>query len=107
MRGRAGLLAEKAREMRRIGESKLLRNVMDRLRCENELMFGLAQELLTDQMTGCYAGGGVDVIVEAIDRHPELFGIKTQQPLAAKKLIKETAQLHHRGVRRMERNSAA
>ena len=107
VRGRPGLLAEEPREMRRIGESKFLGDVMDRLRRKNQLTFGLAQKLLPYQMAGGDTGGPLDVIVEAIDRHAELFGIKSQQPLVAKKLIEQTAQLRHCRVRRAQRNTAA
>src|SRR6516164_4765116 len=76
VRCRAGLLAEEPREMRRIRECEFLCDVVDRLRRKNQLALGFAQNALTDQMTGGDAGGAFDMIVEPIDRHPELFGVE-------------------------------
>ena len=87
VRRRAGLLAEEPREMRRIGESKLLGKVVYRLRRKNQLTFGFAQYALADEMTGGDAGCAFDVIVEAIDRHAKFFGIEPQQPFVAEEFV--------------------
>ena len=74
----AGLLAEESGEMRRIGEGKLLGDVVDRLRGKNELTLGLAEHALAYQMASGDAGGAFDVVIQPIDGHAELFGIEGQ-----------------------------
>ena len=106
VRRRSGLLAEKAREVRRIGESELFGNLVDRLRGENELALGFGEHALADEMTGGDAGRALDVVVEPIDRHAELFGIEAKQSLLAEKLVDQRAQLRNRGVGRMQGDAA-
>src|ERR1700688_2306905 len=78
VRRRAGLFAKKSREVRRIGKPKLVGNVVDRLRGEDELALGFGEHALADQMTGGDAGRAFDVVVEPVSRHAELFRIKAE-----------------------------
>src|ERR1700675_3137265 len=80
---RSGLLAEEPREMRRIGEGELLGNVMDRLRGEAQLALGFGQHALTDNMTCGNAVDAFDVVLEPVDGHADLFGIKSEQAFLA------------------------
>ena len=98
MRRRAGLLAEKAREVGRVGEGQFFGNVVDRLRGENQLALGFGEDALADQVAGGDAGRAFDVVVEAVDGHAELFGIKIELTLGAEILVHQSAQLRHRGV---------
>src|ERR1700689_3182785 len=79
----AGLLAEEAGEVGRVGEGQLLGDVVDRLRGEDQLPLGLGEDALADQMTGGDAGRAFDVVVEPVDGHAELFGIKIELAFGA------------------------
>ncbi len=94
----AGLLAEEAREVGRIGEGQFFGDVVDRLRGEDELALGFGEDALADQVAGGDAGRAFDVVVEAVDGHAELFGIEFELALDAKILIDQSAQLRHEGV---------
>ena len=48
----AGLLAEEAGEMGRVGEGQFVGDVVDRLRGEDQLALGLGEDALADQMAG-------------------------------------------------------
>src|SRR5262249_40653996 len=76
-----GLLAEKAGEVGRIGESKIVGDLVDRLAGEHQLALGFGEHALADQVAGGDAGCAPDVIVEAIDRHGELVGVEGELPL--------------------------
>ena len=102
----AGLLAEKAREMRGIGKGQFLGNVLDRLRREDELAFGFGEQALADQMAGGDAGCAFDVIVEPVDGHAKLLGIEAELMLAAEILVDQRAQLRDRRVGRLQCDGA-
>src|SRR5580658_8252033 len=89
----AGLLAEEAGEMRRVGEGQLLGNVVDRLGGEDQLALGFGEDALADQMAGGNAGRAFDVVVEPVDGHAELFGIKLKLPFDTEILVDQSAQL--------------
>src|ERR1700691_601496 len=101
------MLAEEAGEMRRVGKRQLFRNVLNRLRCENELTFCFGQDALTDEMTGSHAGCPFDVVVEPINRHAEVLRIKSELVLAAKELVDQRAQLRNRRIGWLQSNRAA
>ena len=98
MRRRAGLLAEKAREVGRVGEGQFFGNVVDRLRGENQLALGFGEDALADQVAGGDAGRAFDVVVEPVDGHAELFGVEIELALGEEILVDQGAQLRHRGV---------
>ena len=50
VRRRAGLLAEKAREVRRIGERQVIRDLVDRLAGKHELALRLGEDALANEM---------------------------------------------------------
>src|SRR5579862_4645961 len=83
----AGLLAEEAGEVRRVGEGQLLGDVVDRLRGEDQLALGFGQHALADQMAGGDAGRAFDVVVEPVDSHAELLRIKIELALGAEILV--------------------
>jgi hypothetical protein len=91
VRRSAGMFAEEAGEMRRVGKRQLFRNVLDRLRGENELTFGFGEDTLADKMTGSHAGCTLDVIVEPINGHAEFLRIKSELVLAAEELVDQRA----------------
>jgi hypothetical protein len=62
MRRGAGLLPEKAREMRRVGERQVIGDLVDRLGGEHELALGFGQHALADQMARRHTGRALDVI---------------------------------------------
>ena len=84
--------------MGRIGERQFLGDVVDRLRGEDQLALGLGEHALADQMARGDAGRAFDVVVEPVDGHAELFGIKIELALDAEILVDQGAQLRHRGV---------
>src|SRR5665213_805730 len=51
LRRHAGLFAEKSREVRGIGKSQIVGNLVDRLRGKHELALGFRKHALADQMT--------------------------------------------------------
>ena len=85
---------------------KLLGNVLDRLRGEDELALGFGEQALADQMAGGDAGCAFDVIVEPVDGHAELLGIEAELMLAAEILVDQRAQLRDRRVGRLQGDAA-
>ena len=66
LRRHPGLLAEEPGEVGLIEENERVGNVLDRLRGEHELMLGLGQHALADQMAGGDAERPLDMVIEAI-----------------------------------------
>src|SRR5674476_468626 len=93
LRRHAGLLAEKSREVRRIGECEIIGDLVNRLIGEHELALGFGQHALADQVTRGHAGCALDVIVEPVRRHRQLLGIEADQALLAEMLVNELPQL--------------
>ena len=56
MRRGAGLLAEKARKVGRIGKRKVVGDLVNGLAGENQLTLGLGEHALPDQVPGSDAG---------------------------------------------------
>src|SRR5580692_6430241 len=86
----AGLLAEEAGEVRRVGEGQLLGNVVDRLGGEDQLALGFGEDALADQMARGDTGRAFDVVVEPVDGHAELFGIKLKLPFDTEILVDQS-----------------
>ena len=107
MRRGSGLLAEKTREVRRIGESKFFGDVVDRLRGEDELALGFGEHALANEMTRGDAGCALDVVVEPIDGHAEFFGVEGKQMFLAEELLDQRPQLRDGGVGRMQSDGPA
>lgn len=106
MRWRSGLLAEKAREVRRVGKTKLSGDVVDLLGGEDEPALSFDKNALANEMARSHARRALDVVVEPIDRHAEFFGVKSQQALLAEELIDQRAQSRDSSVIRIQRNAA-
>src|SRR3954447_17456953 len=106
MRSRAGLLAEKTREVRRIGERQVIRDLVDRLAGKHELALRLGEDALPDQVPGGDAGRALDVVVEPIRRHRELRSIKIKKAFFAEMLLDQLAQRLDGGVRGRERHAS-
>src|ERR1700730_9995316 len=98
------LLAEKAGEVGRIGERKIVGDLVDRLAGEYKLTLGFGEHALADQVAGGDAGCAPDVIVEAIDRHCELVGVEGELALLVEVLLDELAQRVDGGAGRLERD---
>jgi hypothetical protein len=88
----AGLLAEKAREVRWIGECEVVRDLVDRRPGKYKLALRLGQNPLADEMSGGNAGRPLDVIVEPVRGHGQLVGVEAEQSFLAKMLLHEGAQ---------------
>ena len=101
------MLAEESGKVRGIGKRQLLRDVLDRLRGENELALGFGQHALADQMAGGDAGCALDVIVEPIDRHAEFLGVEAELMLAVEEFVDQRAQLRDGGVGGLQGDAAA
>ena len=91
VRGGAGLLAEEAGEVRRIGERERIGDLMNGLCRKYELAFGFGQGPLADQMAGGDAGGAANMIVEAGDRHGQRLGIERKVSLLVEVLLQKLA----------------
>ena len=83
-----------------------MRDFLDRLPGEDKLPLGLGQHALPDQMPGGDAADALDVIVEPVRRHRELFRIEADQALLAEVLVDQTAQRFDGRIRRGERHRA-
>src|ERR1700730_7570510 len=79
LRGCAGLLAEKAREVRWIGECEVVGDLVDRRPGKYKLALRLGQNPLADEMSGGDAGRPLDVIVEPVRGHGQLVGVEAEQ----------------------------
>src|ERR1700728_1464382 len=106
MRRRSVLLAEKAREMRRVGKTKLFGNVVDLLGGEGEPALSFDENALANEMARGHASRALDVVVEPVDRHAEFFGVKSQQALLAEELVDHRAQSRDRSVSRIQSDAA-
>ena len=87
LRRHAGLLAEKSREVRRVGKRQVVGNLVDRLAGKHQLALGFGQYALADQMAGRHAGRALDVVVEPVGGHRQLPGIEADQPFFAEMLV--------------------
>jgi hypothetical protein len=100
------VFAEETGKVRGIGKRKLVRDVLDRLRGEYQLALGFGEQALTDEVTGGDAGRALDVIVEPIDRHAELFGLEAELMLAAEKFVDQRPKLRDGGISRLQGDAA-
>src|SRR4029079_4960296 len=69
LRRHASLLAKKAGEMRRVGKSKIVSDLMDRLVGEYKLPLGFGENALPDEMTRSDTGRAFDMVIETVGRH--------------------------------------
>src|SRR5215831_9510852 len=106
LRGNAGLLPEKAGEVRGVREGEIVGDLVDRLIGEDQLAFRLGQHALADEVAGGDAGGTLDMIVQAIRRHGELAGVESKLALVTEVLLDQVAQRVDRRVRRHQRRRA-
>ncbi len=93
MRCHFRVLAEKAGEVRGIGEGKIFGNLMDRVRAEYELPLGFREHTLADEMSCADAGRALDVVVELIAARREFFSIEAQRALRTKMLVHQRSQI--------------
>src|SRR5665213_2923518 len=87
LRRHAGLFAEKSGEVRGIGKSQIIGNLVDRLSGKHELALGFREHALADQMSSRHAGRALDVIIEPVSGHRQFPGVETDQPLFSEILV--------------------
>ena len=104
MRRGAGLLAEEAGEVGRIGKGEVVGDFVDRLAGEHELTLGFGEHALADQVAGGDAGCSPDMVVEAVDRHRQPVGVEGELPLLVEIFFDELAQRLDGRAGRLERN---
>src|SRR5258705_3637466 len=92
MRRGAGLLAEEAGEVGRIGKGEVVGDFVDRLAGEHELTLGFGEHALADQVAGGDAGCSPDMVVEAGDRHRPPVGVESGLPVPLAKFFYEPAE---------------
>ena len=107
LRRHAGLLAEEAREVGRVGEGQIVGDLVDRLSGEHELALGLGQHALADEMAGGHPGCALDVIVEPVGGHRQPLGVEADQPFFAEMIVDQPAQFLDARVGGLERHRAA